>query len=830
VLLSYSDSFAPLDRVRPADAPRCGGKAFNCARLKQAGFPVPDGLVVFADASDSAIGTVASHEWFDSLAAPGLFAVRSSGIGEDSAAHSFAGIHETILDVPREGLAAAVAACRASALSPRADTYRSATGLTTESTDIGVLIQRMVRAAVSGVAFTVNPLTGAQNDLVINAARGLGEALVSGAIDPDEYIVHKTSGELLLRRLADDSTSAVAALSDHDVAALAALLRRIEAHYGAPQDVEWCRDEAGFWIVQSRPVTATKPPDPKDVEWTRANLAEVLPDLTSPQALFHFEDLLNTAERISFGRLMAPEAELGPVLKSFCGRLYFNVAQLRHAARIGGYAPAAMLRSLGHSEAISADDEIARRPPVLAFLRALPDFARLASSHLRASRVVAAQQARTTAFLARLTAADPSTLDDATLWSMVDEWRRRGPEELKAVLMLAGVVLHERPVRKVCSRVGFPFEDLVYPQLATGERSVSSQQAFDLVALAGVARQDPRVRQALTDIPAEDHVRLRGAIAGTPFLAVFDRFLDHYGHRGLYESDWALPRFREDPTPILQAVRMHLLDDGGRADDDGAAARHRDAAAAAAWTAFIDRLPWWRRLITLPRIRQAVAMIKRYYVWRERVRSDLVRVLAAQRGLHIVLADRFVARGWLDDRSDYFLVRLEEIESVIHGHAPPASLRPIVATRRAEQERYRSMRMPLLMRESDLPRLLRAAAVSGAPDSDGGALSGLPVSGGCVEAEVVVVRSPADFGRMTRGAILVAPATDPSWTPLFTLASGVIVEVGGVLSHASTIAREFGLPAIANVKHATRRLRTGERVRLDAVSGRIERLEPQAVR
>jgi rifampicin phosphotransferase len=190
-----------------------------------------------------------------------------------------------------------------------------------------------------------------------------------------------------------------------------------------------------------------------------------------------------------------------------------------------------------------------------------------------------------------------------------------------------------------------------------------------------------------------------------------------------------------------------------------------------------------------------------------------------------------VARGWLDERNDYFLVRLPEIEAVIDGSAPPMSLRPIVAARRAEQDRYRAMRMPLLMRESDLPRLLRAASVSGAADGDGGALSGLPVSGGCVEAEVVVVRSPADFGRMTRGAILVAPATDPSWTPLFTLASGVIVEVGGVLSHASTIAREFGLPAIANVKHATRRLRTGERVRLDAVSGRIERLEqPQAVR
>jgi rifampicin phosphotransferase len=826
VLLSYSDSFAPLDRVRPADATRCGGKAFNCARLKQAGFPVPDGLVVFTDASDGAIGTVASHEWFDTQPASSLFAVRSSGIGEDSAAHSFAGIHETMLDVPREGIAAAVAACRASALSSRAETYRSATGLATESKDIGVLIQLMVRAEVSGVAFTVNPLTGAQDDLVINAARGLGEALVSGAIDPDEYIVHKTSGELLLRRLADDSTSAVPALSDDDIATLAALLRRIEAHYGAPQDVEWCRDRAGFWIVQSRPVTAAKPADPKDIEWTRANLAEVLPDLTSPQALFAFEDLLNRAEHLSFGRLLAPVAELGPIVKSFGGRMYFNLAQLRYVSRIGGYAPAAMLRSLGHSEAISADDEIARRPPVLALLRVLPDFARLASRHLRAARIVGAQQTRTTTYLARLNATDPSTLDDRLLWALIDEWRREGPREMQTVLMLGGVLFHETPVRKICEAVGFPFEQLVYPQLAAGERSVSSQQAYDLVALADSARQDSRVRRALTEIPAHEHVRLRAAVEGTPFLAAFDRFLEKYGHRGLYESDWALPRYSEDPTPILQAIRMHLQDAGGRADQGGEPARER--AAAAAWTAFVERLSWWRRL-RLPQIRRAVATIKQYYIWRERVRFDLVRVLAAQRRFHLVLADRFVARGWLDDRDDYFFVRLPEIESVIDGRAAPASLRPIVATRRAEQDRYRSMRMPLLMRESDLPRLLRAAAVSGVTDADGMALTGLPVSGGCVEAEVVVVRSPADFGRMIRGAILVAPATDPSWTPLFTLASGVIVEVGGVLSHASTIAREFGLPAIANVKHATRRLRTGERVRLDAVSGRIERLEPQAV-
>jgi phosphohistidine swiveling domain-containing protein len=131
--------------------------------------------------------------------------------------------------------------------------------------------------------------------------------------------------------------------------------------------------------------------------------------------------------------------------------------------------------------------------------------------------------------------------------------------------------------------------------------------------------------------------------------------------------------------------------------------------------------------------------------------------------------------------------------------------------------------MPLLMRESELNQMIRTAGVS-TRSADDNQLTGHPVSNGCVEAEVVVVRDPNDFGRMKPGAILVAPATDPSWTPLFTLASGVIVEVGGVLSHASTIAREYGLPALANVKHATKRLRTGERVRLDATHGRIERL------
>jgi pyruvate,water dikinase len=202
----------------------------------------------------------------------------------------------------------------------------------------------------------------------------------------------------------------------------------------------------------------------------------------------------------------------------------------------------------------------------------------------------------------------------------------------------------------------------------------------------------------------------------------------------------------------------------------------------------------------------------------------MVRVLSAVRRWSLALADRFVARGWLETRDDYFLLRFEEVAGVIKGQVKPETLRELAKNRILETAEQRSIEMPLLMRESELPGLIRTAGIS-SRSADESRLAGHPVSGGSVEAEVVVVRDPGDFGLMKAGAILVAPATDPSWTPLFTLASGVIVEVGGVLSHASTIAREYGLPALANVKHATKRLRTGERVRLDAINGFVHRLQ-----
>ena len=485
-----------------------------------------------------------------------------------------------------------------------------------------------------------------------------------------------------------------------------------------------------------------------------------------------------------------------------------------------GATPADTLRSFGHSEEIRPEDEIARRPPLGRLLRALPDLTRLVANTLRAGRVFRDHQAHTERILARL-ATDPRDVSDRDIAATFDWWMAEAPATMNAVFVMGSVQIFEDLLRTACKATGFSYDRLVYPQLAAGRRSVSTQQAVDLVALAEVARHEAPANAYLL---ANDgaFADFRRALAGTTFLDRFERFLERYGHRGRYESDWALPRLHEHPAPALFAIRTHLQ---GPPQDTDATVQRQQADAAAAWRGFEACLTAWQQRTLLPRVRWTARRLKQQYVWREEVRSDLTRVVSRIRAWHLVLADRFVERGWIERRDDYFQLRMGEVTRAAIDPRDGPGLRAIESRRATQLEAERDLQLPLLMRESELPTLLAAPRQA---DRDTGDLTGLCVSPGSVDAEVVVMRDPSQVAAMKRGAILVAPATDPSWTPLFTLASGVIVEVGGMLSHASTIAREYGLPALANVKNATRLLKTGDRVRLDASGGRVVRQPGQA--
>jgi pyruvate,water dikinase len=488
---------------------------------------------------------------------------------------------------------------------------------------------------------------------------------------------------------------------------------------------------------------------------------------------------------------------------------------------MSGSAPAAVMRGMGHEGEIKPEDELTLRPPLADFLRVLPDILRLGWMQLTASRLVRQELARVERDMALLNSRDPRAVSDAEVVSYLQKWYDEAAERLGVVFVMSAVTTYEAPLQKICKQVGFPYEQLLHTHLATGEKSVSAQQGLDLLTLARQARSEERSRDYFLR-NKDDLQGFREDLRGTEFLRQFELFLQKYGHRGHYESDWSLPRYSEEPGPLLFAIGVHVKAPECPLPLTIIARQKREAAQT--MQAFEAKLNWWQRIFWLPVVRWLLRRVKRMYVWRELCRSEMMRPPSAIRLWLLAMAERFVERGWIEERDDYFFLTREEIAEGVSRPEAASRFRSIVARRKAEIERWRELEMPLLMRESELPALLLRRGVAVIPEASVRELRGLCVSAGCVEGEVLVMRDPSEFARMRHGAILVAPATDPAWTPLFTLASGLIVEVGGTLSHASTVAREYGLPALANLRDACRILKDGDRVLLDATAGVVQLL------
>jgi len=424
-------------------------------------------------------------------------------------------------------------------------------------------------------------------------------------------------------------------------------------------------------------------------------------------------------------------------------------------------------------------------------------------------------------FLKELESLDFKKLGDRDLWAEHRKWLPRMVDELKVVFTLTAVSVYEHALRQICERAGMPYERLAYTHLAAGEKSVSSAQAFDLLRLARAAQQEFKAREYFAGT-RQTFQNYRTELHDTDFSKKFDRFLETFGHRGHYESDIAMPRYHEDPSSLLFTIQSHVQ--SGDTPDPSDIAARQNKEAEKAWNEFQAKLRGWQRPALIPIARWLIRRIKQYYLWRELCRSSVVRVAWPIRLLHLEMARRFIERGWLELRDDYFFLTPADVDEVVETPEAGSALLSRVARRKAEWANLATIEMPLLMKESELPAVVRKNAAAAAAPESRREWSGLCVSAGYVEGEVIVLRSPAEFSRMKRGAILVTIATDPSWTPLFTLASGIIVEVGGILSHASTVAREYGLPAIANLKNATKILKDGDRVRLDATNGVVQML------
>ncbi|HEY6204024.1 MAG TPA: PEP/pyruvate-binding domain-containing protein [Candidatus Limnocylindria bacterium] len=829
----------PLSALGAHDLPIAGGKGANLGELILAGFPVPDGFVITTDAYVAAasaaavdpkdpkaaraklIETAMPAEIANSVrdayrALGGRVAVRSSATAEDLPEASFAGQQDTILDVVGDdALLDAVRRCWASLWNERAVSYRATNAVDERALRLAVVVQRMVPATIAGVLFTADPITGRRRRAAIDAVRGLGEQLVSGAVNPDHYLVDTTTGAVLERR--GDI------LDDAGLREIAAMGARIEAHYGKPQDIEWAIDEQKLWIVQSRDITTLYPipasaPDPeRDLRvYFSASVAQGVLQPFTPMGIETFR-LLSAAFASAVGRPLADPAAGASVIADAGLRLWVDLAAvLRNSA-----ARQIPVRVFSIMEARSSviytrlldDPRLAPRGgsrirAIVSILRAV-EHAGVPPWVIRAflrpeatrDRVLRDMESLVTSDVGPLTT--PGERLDAFERLLVTIPPRMFPRLVGVAA--AGLVSYNRVARLLR---GVASDDEMRTVLRGLPFNPTTEMDLDLWAIARRARDDPSSRTALADrAPVELSADYRRGALPPVLQQELETFLVRYGHRAIAEIDLGLPRWSEDPSHLLGAIANYQrLDTAALAPDAQFARGAREADATIA--TLLSRVHGPRRFVARKLLRRVRALAG----VREAPKFQVVRVFARGRAILAPVGVALAADGRVAAADDIWFLTLHDARRAVAGEDMHAR----VAERRAEyrrEERRRHIPRVLLSDGTD------AEAAFASPATDG-AIRGTPASPGTARGVAHVMLSPAG-ARLEPGEVLVAPATDPGWTPLFLTASALVMEMGGMMSHGAVVAREYGIPAVVGVPEATTRIATGEHVVVDGSAGTV---------
>ncbi|MDR7081875.1 pyruvate,water dikinase [Arthrobacter ginsengisoli] len=771
-------------------------------------------------------------------------AVRSSATAEDLPFASFAGQQDSYLDVVgADAVVEAVRRCWASLWSDRAVAYRSANGFGNNDVGLAVVVQAMIDAATAGVLFTANPVTGTRTETVVNASPGSGQAVVSGAVNPDQFVLETASGRIQRRTPGGTEPRRSPGVSDQRLQELAALGDAVQRLFGAPQDIEWAVDAGGkVWLTQSRPITTLYPlpeaaPDdaagaaPATRVYLCGTLFQGLTRPITPMGLAVLELMRNNKGHwryVNPGLRMY--VDLTAVLRSKSGRAYLLRMLPLADGRSGAVLPALLedprfgvikhrfLQSLRQGRAKRGLPRPARRAggtensaSLGLFLQLLPAMVRPAfrpAAELRRAKSYGKQleswlhlaepasPAQRLEYTEQILSRTVNGLIQATLpgpsvgYIMLAVARRllRGiapPRELEAVLR------------------GLP-------------HNITTEMDLELWHLAVSIGDDPVSREEfLTKRPEELSAGYLAGQLPPQAQAGVRGFLARYGHRAVAEIDLGMPRWSEQPDHILGMISNYLRVEDPEQAPDRQFARAAELAEDRI-RSLVDRTrvrnPWRARALelSLRRVRQLAGL-------RELPKFYIVLVLGEMHRQLLRIGADLASTGVIAAAEDVFFLDFDELRVGLRG----ADLHGIVADRRRLYD--------IELRRRRIPRLLlsdgtdvEAAVMAKAPASGG--LAGTPASAGTATGRVRVILNPVG-AHLEPGEILVAPSTDPGWTPLFLTAGALVMEMGGVISHGAVVAREYGIPAVVGVPDATTRLRTGQTVTVDGASGTI-RTEP----
>jgi rifampicin phosphotransferase len=876
-----------------------GGKGLNLFRLSQAGAPVPRWAIVGADVlasfretsglgdeieqalSDLSPDTLdatadriksmflgveldlrtleviaSAREYVGSKA----LAVRSSGLDEDGTTLSFAGQYATFLNVASiAAVADRLKACWASAYSAHSLRYRMLHDLQLEAVDMGIILQEVVPAEKSGVMFTVSPGSD-ESEIMISAAYGLGEGIVTGLVDADTVVVDRQTGRVkdtvvgdkqervdaiadgngCETREVDPAEQNILSLSPDEISWLYAHAQHIESIFGKPQDIEWAIDDAKVWILQSRPITTGRASKKANGElriWDNSNIIESYGEITGPLTFSFARHLYYRVHKEYCELLGVPSRHMSKMdewlpnmLGYFNGRVYYNLLNWYKVIRLLPFYSVnrkVLELSLGVQEPLGEDLAMQQRPfkaesRIEALMLRTLIALRFTWYSFRIKRVVDSFLVDYYRLYGKFEPIDYSELSAHETYKLFREVEGTLLARWGRMIVLDATIGLTYGTLQVLTQRWLPNapEWLRWDVVRVTAEVESAGPAQRLEAIARLVHGDKVLRQRIQELPPEqaNEVLRSGSVdPGTAeLLKEIDRYLDEFGYRSANELKLEEPDLREDPSPFFSMLKSAVArvdvrqepsyKEGERITADEYL--HRELHGGRRWCYGIVR----RR-------------VQRLLAARERVRFCRTRVFGMARRMFRAIGEDLTRVGVIGSTQDVFYLRLEELRWYFEGTMSHKELRPLIEMRKAQEIQNGTLEAPPRFTTEgnvyggDLDRAWSGAGAAAPTDirGSGDELLGTPCSPGTVVGEAQVVDRPRDVG----GQVLVTYRTDPGWIAALSSASALLIERGSPLTHVAVVARELEIPTVVQIPGLTRHVRTGMRLHVDGETGRI---------
>lgn len=761
------------------------------------------------------------------------YAVRSSATAEDLATASFAGQQDTYLNIMgKDAILSHISKCWASLFTDRAVIYRLQNGFDHNKVFLSVVIQKMVFPEAAGIMFTADPITMNRRVTSIDASFGLGEALVSGLVNADNYKVR--DGRIIDKKISAKKLAIYAlkeggteekkveadrqnrqTLTDGQILELEKAGRRIEAYFGSPRDIEWCLYGNEFFIVQSRPVTTLYPvPDVQDGKnhvYMSFSHQQMMTDAMKPLGISFFQSQFDEV-----------------LLTEIGGRLYFDLAH-DLSSPIGRKVMLATLGKLDPLVLNAVKNLIKRENFVKSLAREGKGFTSLSKGYFSLGllvQIIKIPHRNDPSMVRTLMAQNETSIQELRqriaslsgdeLFIFINEKQKQlkkavyDPQSMGMVYAgtLASVWINKSMEKWLGEKNA---ADLLSKSVAN---NITSEMGLELLDVADVVRQYPAVMEYFKHADDktffEDLARLEG---GNTVVKSIGAFLEKYGIRCSGEIDITRPRFNEQPTALIPMILSNIKNfnpgaHNTRTEQGRLEAKQKEQDLLNR----LEKLPGGKQ--KAQKAREKISILRNFIGYREYPKYIMMGQYWIIRQALLKEADRLVQKGVIREKEDIYYLSLEELREVVGTNRLDYS---IITKRKEEYEVYAKLTPPRIMTSE-------GEIVSGEYDTGNipkGALAGVPASSGTYEGRARIVLRMEDAA-LEEGDILVTTFTDPSWTPVFVSIKGLVTEVGGMMTHGSVVAREYGLPAVVGVENATKLIKDGQKIRINGSEGYVE--------